>query len=123
MLLVSDDGKAAAGGFHKSRGRRIQGGTMNGLVLANIPLAILVILAIVGIPLWMAFKRPETGPDYSQARAHFGAKAALARAEATTGSPARAGRTPARLSPSRPARQHAAARTAVSGRRHADASA
>lgn len=100
---------------------------MNGLVLANIPLAILVILAIVGIPLWMTFKRPETGPNYSQARAHFGAKAALTRAEVAIGSPTRAGRTPARLRPSssRPAsaRQHAAARTAVSSRHHADAAA
>jgi hypothetical protein len=50
---------------------------VNALVLANFPLAILVILAIVGIPLWMTFKRPETAPDYAEARAHFGAKAGL----------------------------------------------
>ena len=50
---------------------------MNALVLANFPMAILVILAIVGIPLWMTFKRPETAPDYAEARAHFGAQAGL----------------------------------------------
>ena len=50
---------------------------MNALVLANFPMAILVILAIVGIPLWMTFRRPETPPDYAAARAYFGAKAGL----------------------------------------------
>ena len=50
---------------------------MNALVLANFPMAILVILAIVGIPLWMTFKRPETAPDYAEARAHLGAKPGL----------------------------------------------
>ncbi len=50
---------------------------MNALVLANFPMAILVILAIVGIPLWMTFKRPETAPDYAEARTYFGAKAGL----------------------------------------------
>jgi hypothetical protein len=50
---------------------------VNALVLANFPLAILVILAIVGIPLWMTFKRPETAPDYAEARAYFGAQTGL----------------------------------------------
>jgi hypothetical protein len=50
---------------------------VNALVLANFPMAILVILAIVGIPLWMTFKRPETAPDYAEARTYFGAKAGL----------------------------------------------
>ena len=67
---------------------------MNALVLANFPLAILVMLAIVGIPLWMTFKRPETAPDYSEARAYLGAKAS--RVLAAVGEPARAGLTPAR---------------------------
>ena len=69
---------------------------MNTLVLANFPLAVLVILAIVGIPLWMTFKRPETAPDYSEARAYFGAKASRVRALAAVGEPVRAGLTPAR---------------------------
>jgi len=50
---------------------------VNALVLANFPLAILVMLAIVGIPLWMTFKHPETAPDYSEARAYLGAKTGL----------------------------------------------
>jgi hypothetical protein len=88
MLLVSDD--------RQTRCRRIRRRqTVNALVLANFPLAILVILAIVGIPLWMTFKRPETAPDYSQARAHFAAKTRRARALTAVGGPARTGMTPA----------------------------
>jgi len=37
---------------------------MTSAVWLNIPLAVLVILAIVGIPLWMTFKRPQTVPDH-----------------------------------------------------------
>ena len=59
---------------------------MNALVLANFPLAILVILAIVGIPLWMTFKRPESAPDFAEARAYLGAQAR----------PVRTGLTPVR---------------------------
>jgi len=68
---------------------------VNALVLANFPLAILVMLAIVGIPLWMTFKRPETAPDYSEARAYLGAKASRVRVLAAVGEPARVGLTPA----------------------------
>ena len=50
---------------------------MNALVLANFPLAILIMTAIVGIPLWMTFKRPEVAPDYTEAGAYLGAKAGL----------------------------------------------
>jgi hypothetical protein len=51
---------------------------MASLVWLNIPLAILVIAAIVGIPLWMTLKRPEKHPDYAEARAHFRTKEARA---------------------------------------------
>ena len=76
---------------------------MSTLVLANFPIAFLIFAAIVGIPLWMTFKRPDQAPRYGQA----------VRVEAT---PASASRTTGRLSA---ARQHAAARTPVPGRRHA----
>jgi len=57
---------------------------MTSLVWLNIPLAVLVILAIVGIPLWMTFKRPESHPDYAEARSHFRTKAARAHGQAVT---------------------------------------
>ena len=40
---------------------------MNALVLANFPIAALIFAAIVGIPLWLTFKRPDRAPRYSQA--------------------------------------------------------
>ena len=57
---------------------------MTSLVWLNIPLAVLVILAIVGLPMWLTFKRPEKRPDYADARAHFRTKAARARGQAVT---------------------------------------
>ncbi len=82
---------------------------MNALVLANFPIAFLIFAAIVGIPLWLTFKRPDRAPRYSQARAYA--------ATAATAAPASRTDTP-RVSL---ARQHAAARTAVPGRQHAAA--
>lgn len=55
---------------------------MTPLVWANFPLALVFILAIAGIPLWMTFKRPQTSPDHSQARAYLAAKAAVAQGQA-----------------------------------------
>jgi hypothetical protein len=57
---------------------------VNALVLANFPLAVLVILAIVGIPLWMTLKRPESAPDYAGAQAYFRAKASRVRRPAVS---------------------------------------
>lgn len=94
---------------------------MSSLVWLNIPLAILVILAIVGIPMWMTFRRPERHPDYSEARAHFRTKAARARGEAVMiGSHVLAGSERRRTWPGtlRPA-----ARPTVPGRRHSGAPA
>jgi hypothetical protein len=78
---------------------------MNALVLANFPIAALIFAAIVGIPLWLTFKRPDRAPRYSQAATATPATAASARPAASP-----------QLSL---ARQHAAARAAVPGRQHA----
>jgi len=51
---------------------------MTAVVWANVALAIPFLLAFIGIPLWMTFRRPQTGSDHSQARAYLRAKAALA---------------------------------------------
>ena len=40
---------------------------MTPLVWANLPLALLFVLAWAGVPLWMIFKRPDTAPDFSDA--------------------------------------------------------
>jgi hypothetical protein len=55
---------------------------MTAVVWANIALAVPFLLAFIGIPLWMTFRRPQTGSDHSQARAYLRAKAALASASA-----------------------------------------
>jgi len=48
----------------------------------NIPLAVLFVLAVSGIPLWMVIRHPDTAPDFSDARrlneAHARAEAAAA---------------------------------------------
>lgn len=45
-------------------------------VLVNLILAVPFVLAIVGIPLWMTWKRADTPPDFSGAREYLAAKAA-----------------------------------------------
>jgi hypothetical protein len=97
---------------------------MTSLVWLNIPLAILVILAIVGIPVWMTFKRPERHPDYAEAHAHFRTKAARASGQAVTVSGhVLAGPERPRLRPgtiaTMPGRLHSGARSPV--RSHAEA--
>jgi len=93
---------------------------MNALVLANFPIAALIFAAIVGIPLWLTFKRPDRARD-TGARGYSGATAVPAQAAAVrvqaAPAPARRAGAP-RVST---ARQHMAARTAVPGRRHATA--
>ena len=56
---------------------------MTPLVWANIPMALMFILAWSGIPLWMVIKHPDTAPDFSEARAYLAAK----EARATTAEP------------------------------------
>lgn len=57
---------------------------MTPLVWANFPLAALFILAIVGIPLWLTFKRPHSRPDFSGAHAYLAARARLGQGSATS---------------------------------------
>ncbi len=49
---------------------------MNGVIVANWPIALLIVLAIVGIPLWMTLRHRHAAPDYREARAHDRAKRA-----------------------------------------------
>lgn len=51
---------------------------MTPVIWANIVLAIPFLLAFIGIPLWLTFRRPQTGPDHAAARAYLRHKAALA---------------------------------------------
>ena len=42
-------------------------------ILLNVPLCVVVFLAIAGIPLWIVVRHPDTGPAGSGAAAHGGA--------------------------------------------------
>lgn len=48
---------------------------MPGAVIANWPIALLIIVLIVCVPLWLTFRRKHVRPDYRDARAHYQAKA------------------------------------------------
>ena len=83
---------------------------MTGLVWLDVPLVVLVFLAIVGTPMWLTFTRPERGPDYAEAQAHFRAKERRGRISTEAAQ---------RSAPGLAAtRQHATAAAAVPGRRH-----
>jgi hypothetical protein len=85
---------------------------VTGLVWLTVPLMVLAFSAIAGIPMWLTLRRPETHPDYAEARAHFLAKARREHVAAVAaGPPADGGLSLAR--------QHAAAQEPVPGRRHA----
>jgi len=96
-------------------GQEIEERAVTGIVIANFPIIALIVLGIVGVPLWITFKHPHTHPDYSEAKAHFRAKAATETHTSdfvpTTKVPAIQGLTVAR--------QHLAPRSTVPGRRHA----
>jgi hypothetical protein len=47
---------------------------MTGVIIATWPIALLIVLAIVGIPLWMTLRHRHAAPDYREARAHHRAK-------------------------------------------------
>ncbi len=49
---------------------------MTGVIIATWPIALLIVLAIVGIPLWMTLRHRHAAPDYREARAHHRAKQA-----------------------------------------------
>jgi len=50
---------------------------MTPLVWASVPIVALCLLAWAGIPVWMVFRRPDKGPDFSEARAYLHAREAL----------------------------------------------
>ena len=57
---------------------------MNGIIAANWPIALLIVLAIAGVPLWKALRHRHPGPGYREARACNRAKrAASGRAAAS----------------------------------------
>lgn len=47
---------------------------MSGAVIANWPIALVIIVLIVGVPLWLTFRRRHVRPDYRYAQAHYQAK-------------------------------------------------
>jgi hypothetical protein len=102
-------------------GRRRRGAkrrdAVTGIVIANFPIIALIVAAMIGIPLWITFKHPHGQPDYSEARAHFRAKAA---AEAHTSDFVPTTKVAA-FDGLTVARQHLAPRIMVPGRRHATA--
>jgi hypothetical protein len=49
---------------------------MTGVIIATWPIALLIVLAIVGIPLWMTLRHRHAAPDYREARAHHRSKQA-----------------------------------------------
>jgi hypothetical protein len=49
---------------------------MTPVVLASILLTIPFLGAFIGIPLWMTFKRPETGADHTGAHRYLRARSA-----------------------------------------------
>ena len=83
---------------------------MTGLVWLNVPLIVLAVATVVGIPLWLTFRRPETPPDYAEARAHYLARARRAHVAAVAAEQPAGGLGLAR--------RHAAAQAAVPGRKH-----
>jgi hypothetical protein len=60
---------------------------MSAVVWANILLALPFLAAFIGIPLWLTFRRPETGPDHAEARAYLRARPAFAAAMARRPAP------------------------------------
>jgi hypothetical protein len=44
---------------------------MTAVVWANILLAIPFLAAFIAVPLWITFKRPQTGADHAEARAYL----------------------------------------------------
>lgn len=51
---------------------------MTALVWADLILAIPFLAGFIGLPLWLTFRRPETGADHSAARTYLRRRAALA---------------------------------------------
>jgi len=47
---------------------------MSSIVWENLSLAAAFVIAIVGIPLWVTIRHPDTGPDLARAGAYQAAK-------------------------------------------------
>jgi hypothetical protein len=52
-------------------GRRDEGGVMGTWFWLNIPLCAVIFSAMVGIPLWMVIKRPDTGHEVTEIKARM----------------------------------------------------
>jgi hypothetical protein len=44
---------------------------MTGAIIAIWPIALLIVLAIVGVPLWMTLRHRHASPDNREASAHY----------------------------------------------------
>lgn len=51
---------------------------MSAVVWANILLTLPFLIAFIGLPLWLTFRRPETAPDHAEARAYLRTRTAFA---------------------------------------------
>jgi len=51
---------------------------MSAVVWANILLTLPFLVAFIGLPLWLTFRRPETAPDHTEARAYLRTRSAFA---------------------------------------------
>ncbi len=49
---------------------------MTGAIIAIWPIALLIVAAIVGVPLWMTLRHQHARPDYREAQAHYRARQA-----------------------------------------------
>jgi hypothetical protein len=47
---------------------------MTGAIVAIWPIALLIVLAVVGVPLWMTLRHRHASPDHREASAHYRAK-------------------------------------------------
>jgi hypothetical protein len=53
---------------------------MTAVVWANILLAIPFLVTFIAVPLWWTVKRPQAGPDHTEARAYLRTRGAFASA-------------------------------------------
>jgi hypothetical protein len=53
---------------------------MIAVVWANILLAIPFLVTFIAVPLWLTFRRPQTGADHAEARAYLRTRNAFAEA-------------------------------------------
>ncbi len=58
---------------------------MNGIIAADWPIALLIVLAVVGVPLWLTLRHRHPAPGYREARAHDRARRAASGQAAANG--------------------------------------